>query len=278
MNLITSENQSGIRNDGRVPTMSRSLTILIGSKGGFCDLTRGKTRIILFGYITPSIVFKGVIFSKICFSFRFFYENLIKKNFFFFKNKNFSFLAELVIPLKNFLKKWYILEESYEFLGFKPKIEFKIGIIENDGNLQDTINLGVGISIKSLEIPYINFNGQLGVLKWKFIDAEYLNQKKNSILSNSFSIQELFEGSSFFLFDPTYFEELNCNSFLSILMSEKGVIKNFKYGYENGITEENFLNIYKLSLKNFSFLNKLIKKISIQKITKYSNTEIILLT
>ena len=178
MNLITSENQSGIRNDGRVPTMSRSLTILIGSKGGFCDLTRGKTRIILFGYITPSIVFKGVIFSKICFSFRFFYENLIKKNFFFFKNKNFSFLAELVIPLKNFLKKWYILEESYEFLGFKPKIEFKIGIIENDGNLQDTVNLGVGISIKSLEIPYINFNGQLGVLKWKFIDAEYLNQKK----------------------------------------------------------------------------------------------------
>ena len=78
----------GIRLDGRTPLTIRSLTILIGSKGGFCDLTQGKTRVIIFSFIAPSINTKHALFSKVCFSFKFFYQNIIKKSFkLFYQNK-----------------------------------------------------------------------------------------------------------------------------------------------------------------------------------------------
>lgn len=269
-----------VRGDGRIPTIERSLTILIGSKGGFCDLTKGKTRVIIFSFISPSMVTKRILFSKICFSFRFFYKNLIKSRFSFFqkKAKNLSFLSYLVLPLRDFLKNLCLIKEKFRISGFKPRLEFKIGIIENDGNLQDIINVGIGIAIKSLETPLLKFYGQIGILKWDTIELNFSNEKEMFVLSNTFSIQEIFDGGSLILLDPTYFEELYCNSFLSILMLKQGEIKNLNHGYENGLTEENLLNIYKLSLRNFCFFGTLTKKILNQKLIKPSNVEIITIT
>jgi hypothetical protein len=269
-----------VRCDGRIPTTERSLTILIGSKGGFCDLTKGKTRVIIFTFISPSMVTKRILFSKICFSFRFFYKNLIKSRFSFFqkKAKNLLFLSNLVLPLRDFLKNLCLLKEQFKIPAFKPRLEFKIGIIENDGNLQDIINVGIGIAIKSLETPLLKFYGQIGILKWDMIEIKFSNEKEIFVLSNTFSIQEIFEGGSLVLLDPTYFEELHCNSFLSMLMLKQGVIKNLNHGYENELTEENLLYIYKLSLRNFCFFGKLTKKILNHKLIVPSNLEIITIT
>jgi len=271
---------NGIRSDGRTSSRERALTVLIGSKGGFCDLTKGKTRIIVLGFITPSIISKKFLFSKVCFSFRFFNENLIKKGFSFFqkKNKSLFFLTQLLFPLTNFLKNWCFIKKSHELQSYEKKLEFKIGIIENDGNIQDILNFGICIAIKSLEVPFLEFYGQSGFLKWKTVELKCSNEIEIFIISNSLSVQETFEAESVFLLDPTYYEEFYADSFISILMLQQGQIKNIIYGYSIGLTQENLVFIYKLSLKKFSLIVKLIKKILIQKLIQPANVETIILS
>ena len=98
------------------------------------------------------------------------------------------------------------------------------------------------------------------------------------IISNSLSIQETFEAESVFLIDPTYYEEFFADSFISILMVQQGQIKNIIYGYSIGLTQENLVFIYKLSLKKFSLIVKFIKKILIQKPIQPANVETIILS
>jgi len=280
MEFLNYSISTGLRSDGRISCKERAFTILIGSNGGFCDLTKGKTRIVLLGFISPSLLNKKSLFSRVCFSFRFFNENLIKKRFSVFqnKNKNFFFLSQLLFPLTNFLKNWCYIEKIREIQNFKKKLEFKIGIIENDGNIQDVINFGISLALKSIEVPLIEFYGQSGILKWHTTELKCSGEKEIFIISNSFSIQENFEGESLFLLDPTYNEEFFTESFMSILIVQQGQIKNIIYGYGMSLNQENFLWIYKLSLKSFSFFIKFIRKILIQKIIKPSNIETIILT
>lgn len=91
MEFLIDDKSKGIRKDGRFSSIGRALTILIGSKGGFCDITKGKTRIVIFCFISPSLILKKILFSKICFSFRFFYQNLMKRNLSGFQKKNCTF-------------------------------------------------------------------------------------------------------------------------------------------------------------------------------------------
>lgn len=256
------------------------MTLLIGPRGGFCDLTKGNTRVVIFGFIRPSLINKTKLLSKVCFSFKFFYENLIKKGYFSYqkKKKNFLFFNQLIFPLSSIFKKHYLDKKSLISIGFKSKLEFKIGVIENDGNLQDTISFGIGINVKSIEFPFIELYGQSGILNWKLFEIKFRNKKEFFVVSNSFSIQETSDGNCLFLFDPTYNEEFYSVSFLSIFMIEEGKIKNIIYGYEKGITDENLLIIFKISIRNFSFFGKLLKKILNQKNLKSCNKETIIIT
>jgi len=269
----------GFRLDGRSPLINRSLTILIGSKGGFCDLTQGKTRIIVLSFVTPSIISRQFSFHKVCFSFKFFCESVMKKSLTFFpQNKiNFFFLSQYILPFSNFLKNWNLDRKIAKILGFNPKLEFKIGIIENDGNLQDLIALGICLTLKSLEMPYIEFHGQSGLLRWKINNKKWLNENEIFFICNSFSIREIFDGSPLVLMDPDYSEEFCSNSLVSIFIEGQYKIKQIKHGYNNGLSEEILLIIYRTSLKNFSFLGKLLKRLLTQKILNPVNKEIVIL-
>lgn len=79
------------------------------------------------------------------------------------------------------------------------------------------------------------------------------------------------------LFDPTFSEEFNGDSLLSISILKKSFIKNIIYGYEPGLSEESLLNIYKISFKNYSFLGNLIKKLLIQKFNGPLQQEMVLI-
>lgn len=269
----------GIRLDGRTPLTIRSLTILIGSKGGFCDLTQGKTRVIIFSFIAPSINTKHALFSKVCFSFKFFYQNIIKKSFklFYQNKKDFFFLVQLILPLSNFFKNWCLDQTANKISGFKPKLGFKIGLIENDGNFQDLIALGVCIAFKSLEIPLVEFHGQHGILKWKTNEFKEMKTRELFFVSTTFSFHSIFDGEILVLIDPTYLEEFYSNSLLFIFIEGQDGIKQLKYGIESGLNEETIITIYRLSVKNFSFLGKLLKKVLIQKISSLVNEEIVVI-
>ena len=279
MEFLIDDKPKGIRKDGRFSSIGRALTILIGSKGGFCDITKGKTRIVIFCFISPSLILKKILFSKIFFSFRFFYQNLMKRNLSGFQKKiaNFLFLTYLTYPIINFLKDSCLNQKNLNLLGFKPKIEFKVGIIENDGNLQDTINCGSGMTINSLELPFLKFYGQTGFIKWRNDRSFYFKPEEIFFFSNNFSIQMDFDENSLVLFDPTFSEEFNGDSLLSISIVKKSFIKNIIYGYELGLSEESLLNIYKISFKNYSFLGNLIKKLLIQKFNEPLQQEMILI-
>ena len=168
--------------------------------------------------------------------------------------------------------------ENVRSPGFKQKIEFKIGIINNDGNLQDTINLGVGMTLGSLDVPLVEFYGQSGLINWGNNGIKKLVQRGIFLASTSFSTQGMFDGELLFLIDPTYLEEYYSDSLITILVSEKGLIKHINYKYENGLSEENLIGIYKLAIKNYSFLGHLLKKTIKQKITKSLNLEIVTVT
>lgn len=280
MEKIIDYNFKGIRFDGRFPSVWRSSTILLGPKGGFCDITKGQTRVILFGYISPSMILKKVLFNRVCFSFKFFYEGLIKNKILNSKKKKkiFFFLPSLILPIVNLLKKSEISMNNVRSPGFKQKVEFKIGIINNDGNLQDTINLGVGMTLGSLEVPLVEFYGQSGIIKWGNNGIKNLIQRGTFLSSTSFSTQGMFDGGLLFLIDPTYLEEYYSDSLITILVLEKGLIKHINYKYENGLNEENLTGIYKLAIKNYSFLGHLVKKTLKQKIIKSLNLEIVTIT
>ncbi len=279
MESLNGFNSIGIRKDGRCSSIGRAMTILIGSKGGFCDITKGQTRLIVYSFISPSVILKRVLFSKICFSFRFFYQNLTKKGFSNFQNKLkiFLFLTYLTAPITNFLKDSCFQQKTLRLLSYKRKIEFKFGILENDGNLQDIMNCGIGMTINSLELPFVDFFGQSGVIKWVNNKSYYFKLEGGFFFSNSFSIQTGLEENSLVLFDPTFLEEFNGDSQLFVSIIKRGCIKNITYGYESGLSEENLFNIYKISLKNFSFFGNLIKKLLLQKtkISTYKETILI---
>jgi exosome complex RNA-binding protein Rrp42 (RNase PH superfamily) len=280
MESLNGCNSKGIRKDGRGSSICRAMTILIGSKGGFCDITKGQTRLIVYGFVSPSLILKRVLFSKICFSFRFFYQNLTNKSFSNFqkKLKNFLFLTYLTFPISNFLKNSCFQQKTLRLLSYKPKIEFKLGILENDGNLQDIMNCGIGMTINSLELPFVDFFGQSGIIKWNNNRSFYFRLERIFFFSNSFSIQTGLEENSLVLSDPTFLEEFNGDSQLSVSVVKRGYIKNITYGYESGLSEENLFNIYKISLKNYSFFGKLIKKLLVQKTKISTYKEIILIT
>jgi len=133
------------------------------------------------------------------------------------------------------------------------------------------------MTINSLELPFVDFFGQSGVIKWVNNKSYYFKLEGGFFFSNSFSIQTGLEENSLVLFDPTFLEEFNGDSQLFVSIIKRGCIKNITYGYESGLSEENLFNIYKISLKNFSFFGNLIKKLLLQKtkISTYKETILI---
>lgn len=254
--------KNGIRIDGRNSGKAKCLILIIGHNGRLCDITSGGSRIIISSSIQP-ILNRDIKKSKFIYFFEIKSTDIKKE--IPFQKLNFHSIEDTLITLKYLFKdittypfnKFVCYPDLFIWL-----INFKIFIIENQGNIKDIIILGTSIILSSLKNPLDNLKGKTINVN---LDHRYIKLKRKikNFFFNSFTFSciETLEGFFVILFDPNIYEEHISLSILTIVLTFQNDILYLHSGIGPVITEDILKKAFRISLKRNKFIKQLLKHI-----------------
>mmetsp|Transcript_19162 Transcript_19162/g.39094 ORF Transcript_19162/g.39094 Transcript_19162/m.39094 type:complete len:292 (+) Transcript_19162:21-896(+) len=256
----------GLRLDGRSSCKQRSTNIVLGPNGGFCDLTQGTTRVIISisSFISKlrnsrdqniqfSFTMKGVRKTFQLSETKTPFKRLNK----IFFGKEIPRILSFIFKNKDFLRKNFPKTFNPEI---KLLIKFKILVIENGGNVKDSIILASGLGFSSLSFHPFKILGNNLVLDLISIRNSLKEHHEPFWVSTTFIIFENSEGDVILLMDPTFFEEAVADSSFTLILSPKKNVYSICIGIGSGVEENLIKEATRISLKKAGDFGLAVKK------------------
>lgn len=268
--------KNGLRIDGRNSSKAKSLTCVIGYGGKLCDVTSGGSRVIISSSIQPvsDIEIKK---SKFIYTFEVNSNNIKDENLS--QKLNFYSIENSLITLKhlfNEIKLYPFGKCLYPSNLYNWLVNFKIFIIENQGNIKDIIIFGISIILTSLQNPLHHIKGKTININLNHSYINLTRKFKNCFLVNfSFSCIQTLEGTHIILYDPNIYEENLSLSILTISLTFQNNILYLYSGIGPGITEDILKKAFRISLKRNKYIKHLLRHILNFKIFNYIDNETI---